>query len=185
MVDSTRPFNIANPPLPASPADGLYAKVNLFIQNCIDGNLKEVQRWLKEGFNPNRGDDRIYTALHCLCEHEWNDSSFLIATHLCVYGANVNADSPSHDGWTPLHLAAWTGNHQACQFLLNNGGNPTLTDWFGASPLQVAEYSEHSALATVKLLQEATMQWTQRQKSSSSNNSSNNSSNTEHSNSKL
>ena len=56
-----------------------------------------------------------------VCEH-WTDkinnkngqnklsSSYNTATFLVSNGADVNADNPATDGWTPLHLSCWAGS---------------------------------------------------------------------------
>jgi hypothetical protein len=63
-----------------------------------------------------------------------------IARLLVECGAEVNASQPGHDGWTPLHLAAWSGNARAVAFLLSAGADISLADWYtlflARTPLQ-------------------------------------------------
>ena len=93
-----------------------------------------------EGVDVNRSDGDLYTALHRVVEHFSAEKNHLAILRILVArGANVNADLPATDGWTPLHIAAWSGSVEAVEFLLNAGANPTLTDWYGQTPYKVRQ----------------------------------------------
>ena len=47
-------------------------------------------------------------------------------------------DQLNHDGWAPLHLAAYNGHEVIVKFLLENGANPQLRDSEKSTPLHRA-----------------------------------------------
>ena len=118
-----------------------------FFAACLAGDVKLVRTLLDNGFRPNRGDDDLYTALHRLTEVFRPKVHGAVAQLLVERGADVNADHPATDGWTPLHLAAWSGNAEAVRFLLLNNADASLGDWYGQTPLQVAQYAGHHEAA--------------------------------------
>ena len=121
----------------------------LFFRLCLEADLVGVEKMLDDGYRVNRGDDDLYTALHRVCERwESNEKHLPIAELLVARGANVDADNPATDGWTPLHLAAWAGKADACSFLLSEGAT-SFGDWYGQTPLQVAVYAGHEEAASV------------------------------------
>jgi len=121
-----------------------------FFAAALRGDVERVHHLLdEEGVNVNTGDGDLYTALHRVVEH------FIPALHegmlklLISKGANVNADLPATDGWTPLHLAAWGGSAEAVQLLLAAGANPTLCDWYGQTAFKIAKYSGNALVSDV------------------------------------
>ena len=101
-----------------------------FFKAALENDIKELKRLLESGYRINRGDEELYTALHRVCEH-WSSniitkdgiscSSYKTAKFLIANGADVNADNPATDGWTPLHLSCWAGSLGAVEFLIENG----------------------------------------------------------------
>lgn len=56
-------------------------------------------------------------------------------------GCNVNCSDKN--GWSPLIIAAYSGNEQLCSILLKAGANPNMTNQNGTTPLMyAADYSE-------------------------------------------
>jgi hypothetical protein len=54
------------------------------------------------------------------------------------------------EGATMLHLAAWHGDPEMIQFLLEHGADPTLRDLaFGSTPLGWAEHNRQEAAAAI------------------------------------
>jgi acetyl esterase len=121
-----------------------------FIRACVRGDLRGACSSLERGTSVDRRDGFGYTALGRVAE-DWRDGhggispSSAVAALLLARGANINAGNPSHDGWTPLHLAAWSGKAGAVRFLLAHGGDVAAKDWFGQTPLQVALQSSRQA----------------------------------------
>ena len=58
------------------------------------------------------------TALHVACHYDQEASAIVLLQR----GADINADDGA--GWTPLHHAAYDGNHLLVRFLLDRGANP-------------------------------------------------------------
>ena len=112
-----------------------------FFKAALENNIPELKVLLENGYRINRGDGDLYTALHRVCEH-WTDkinnkngqnklsSSYNTATFLVSNGADVNADNPATDGWTPLHLSCWAGSIGAVQFLIDNGARVNNPEWY-------------------------------------------------------
>ena len=129
-----------------------------FFKAALENNIPELKVLLENGYRINRGDGDLYTALHRVCEH-WTDkinnkngqnklsSSYNTATFLVSNGADVNADNPATDGWTPLHLSCWAGSIGAVQFLIDNGARVNYPDWYGATPKKIAIYAGHQEIA--------------------------------------
>ena len=145
------------PPPDPPPSPSYLEETEAFIRACVSGDATTVRAALDLGFRVSRQDGLGYTALHRLAERwkgnttrpERTSVSEKIGLLLLSHGAAVNADNPSHDGWTPLHLAAWSGSAIACNFLVNNGGNVHVRDWYGQTPLQIALYRRNNRAASV------------------------------------
>lgn len=64
-----------------------------------------------------------------------------LATHLLLaHGANAN--QATHEGRTPLHYAAATGDPHMISLLRKHGASPYLTDMAGRLPLHYAVVSD-------------------------------------------
>jgi len=55
---------------------------------------------------------------------------------LLKHGVNPNA--PAYSGYTPLHMAAWSGNARIVKRLLEKGADVKATDYSGLTPLHYA-----------------------------------------------
>lgn len=83
------------------------------------------------------GIDLLYAASNNEC---------LRLTHLLFSGLDVNWSD--YDNRTALHVAASMGHLDAVQKLIQCGADPALRDRFGATPLDDARRSQHSAVAS-------------------------------------
>ena len=66
-------------------------------------------------------------------------------------------DLQDESGFTPLHVAAESGNVPACLALLDGGAQKEMTDDLGWTPLHVAAYTGHSQVASILLRQGASV----------------------------
>lgn len=123
-----------------------------FFKAALENDIEVLKQMLDKGYRINRGDGDLYTALHRVCEHWSSDtsdtdgvsaSSDNTAKFLVANGADVNADNPATDGWTPLHLSCWAGRVGAVKFLIRNGARINYPDWYGATPKDIAAYAGH------------------------------------------
>ena len=55
--------------------------------------------------------------------------------------------------WTALHLAAYEGNHQLVEYLVNHGANIHAMNQSGYTPLKLAEYKGFTNLTQILSLE--------------------------------
>jgi ankyrin repeat protein len=67
--------------------------------------------------------------------------SSLVAPLVC------SVDLTDKQLWTPLHWAAYFGQHEMCHILIRAGADAGARDWQGWIPAQVARFASHSHLA--------------------------------------
>lgn len=145
--DDAFPTNSAEDPLPLDRA-------------IMSGNLSEVRALLKQGSNPNlrwsqRGDRLpIMEVLESPIYHYPITDRAEFLRVLLQHGADPNAKLcpfESRGTWdarmprcisskarTALHLAAFYGDRESVQLLLDAGADATWRDWTGASALDYA-----------------------------------------------
>ena len=67
--------------------------------------------------------------------------------HLIKLGVDVNAqDDLKHGSYrrgTALHYAIWECNPEQVRFLLDNGADPDIENWWGLTPLKQVEGRSH------------------------------------------
>ena len=85
------------------------------IEACIDGNLAEVNRLIKDGANPNAVDKDGDTAL---MQAAWKGHAEIAKILL---SAGANPDAARDDGTTALHVAAHYGYTEVAKVLLAAG----------------------------------------------------------------
>ena len=90
-----------------------------------DGNLDEVARLVREGFEVNQFDDLSSTPLHYAVE----GGHYLVAKWLLENGADVNAYEQDKIGETALSLAAQGSYPGIAELLLTHGANPDIPGW--------------------------------------------------------
>ena len=102
------------------------------IEACIDGNLAEVNRLIKDGANPNAKDEHGYTVLRLAAEKGHAE----IAKNLLLAWANPN--SVDNNGVTALMEAAVSGHSEVVKVLLSKGANPNAVTNDGVNALDAA-----------------------------------------------
>ena len=107
---------------------------------ACDNLESEVIRLVNEGSDVNACDDAGWTPLHFAAQ----SMAARIAEILLNYGAQV--DAMDTNGNTPLSNAVfgYTGNGETIIVLRRFGADPTLKNYYGVSPLELAleYYSE-------------------------------------------
>ena len=126
---------IGDTPLHWPAHNGYIEIVRLLLEHGADARAHEIN-WIGG------------TSLHWASERHPH-----IAQLLLNAGADVNArvvrPGSHHLGGTPLHWCARQKDDcaEVIAVLLKNGGDPTLTDAFGKTPLQYAEAAGHARVA--------------------------------------
>lgn len=80
--------------------------------------------------------DQGFTPLHSAVATDAGEATPEIVRLLLESGADPNAKS--HEGGTPLHSAAFTGDLEIAEMLLAYGADPNATDPKGRTPLDIA-----------------------------------------------
>ena len=115
---------------------------------AADEDSKAVLALLEKGADANAPFPIVGTrALMVAAAHGHTDT----VRALLDAGADVNAKD--FTGWTALHAAAFKGDHEIVQLLLEHGGIPGKASWFIRSPSGIAEGLGHKDI--VPLLKEA------------------------------
>jgi ankyrin repeat protein len=86
---------------------------------CTKGNVEEVTQLLKLGADASTVDVAGNTPLHLVCQGtNARENGCELAMLLLSCGANV--DALSNNGFSPLHVAAFSNNHSLCNLLIEN-----------------------------------------------------------------
>ena len=117
-----------------------------------DGNVGEVKRLLKEGYQPNLFDELGNTPLHYAAMRGHLD----VLHVLLAAGADVNAHDESVIGNTPLGEVARTCSFEVTKILIDAGANPTIAGWMRVTALdEVRTRAEPEGLRVRELLEQA------------------------------
>jgi ankyrin repeat protein len=96
-----------------------------------------VKVLLERGAKPSLPSrDQGFTPLHSAVATDAGEATVEIVRLLLETGADPNAKS--HEGGTPLHSAAFTGDLEIAELLLAYGADPNATDPKSLTPLDIA-----------------------------------------------
>jgi ankyrin repeat protein len=115
-----------------------------------DGDLKEVQRLLSEGYRLNEFDDLGKTPLHYAVE----SGHVAVIKTLLAAGADVNAHDERVIGNTPLREVAESCSYEIAKILIDAGADPTIPGWMQLSALHKARQRKRPEGVKVRQLLE-------------------------------
>ncbi len=91
------------------------------------GDLDEMERLVKSGFDVNRYDDMSFTPLHAAIVARQLEAAKWLLDH----NADVNANEEEKIGETPLCEAVKCDSPELVALLLDYGADPDLPGWMG------------------------------------------------------
>ena len=100
-------------------------------------DVKEIEKLLNQGANPNAHAANGYTALHVMA----SVGDTRIASLLIQRGANM--DSVALFGVAPIHIAARYDEHKIVKMLAQAGAKIDLTDEHRQTPLHTAVFYDN------------------------------------------
>ncbi|GFS56371.1 ankyrin repeat domain protein [Nephila pilipes] len=106
----------------------------------IEGDIKQIQRLIKEGLHVNLADESGCTLVHLAAFNNKKE----IAEFLFEKGANINA--VDKEQCTPLHYAVSKGHEEMVEFLLKKGANINVADHQGGTLLHFAAWNNKKGL---------------------------------------
>ena len=116
------------------------------------GNVEEVRRLLKNGYQPSEFDDLGKTPLHYAAECGHLD----VLKALIASGADVNAHDERVIGNTPLREVADNCSYEVAKVLIDAGADPTIPGWMQITALHKArERRRPEGLRVRELLERA------------------------------
>ena len=117
---------------------------------AASGDVGEVRRLLKEGYDPNEFDDLGQTPLHYAAEQ----AHLSVMSALLESGANVNAHDERVIGNTPLGDVAGNCSYEVAKLLIDAGADPTIPGWMQLTALhKAAERKRPEGLRVSQLLE--------------------------------
>ena len=96
--------------------------------------IQAMDRLIAQSSNLKTRDNIGRTPLHYACEQSTPCALYFTKK---LTEARVPINAQDHHGWTPLHVAAASGNGVAVEFLLENGADVRKLDILGRSPLHL------------------------------------------------
>src|SRR4051812_10339986 len=117
-----------------------------------DGDVAEVKRFLKEGYQANLFDELGKTPLHYAAIRGHLEVMYV----LLAAGADVNANDERVIGNTPLREVAGTCSFEVANILVDAGADPTIPGWMHLTALDLSsERTKPEGLRVRQLLKEA------------------------------
>lgn len=117
-----------------------------------DGDVAEVKRLLKDGYQPNVFDELGKTPLHYAAAR----GQLEVMEVLIASGADVNAHDESVIGNTPLREVAHNCSYEVAKILIDSGADPTIPGWMQITALHKArERTQPEGLRVRQLLEQA------------------------------
>ena len=108
--------------------------MDIFYQNILKGNIKEVKKFLRYGFDINTVFDLHKETPLMLAV---NERDYYLVEFLLEKGANLNARD--WDGQTALHKSSWlNGDLDILELLIEYGANVDAIDKHRRTPLMIA-----------------------------------------------
>ncbi|KAK2616717.1 hypothetical protein QQS21_000329 [Conoideocrella luteorostrata] len=124
-----------------------YRRIAKFYRAAKVGDIRDIEQLLCEGINPDlknlRGETPLWVAAM-----GWHEA----VVKILAQRSDVNINSLSKSGRSPLFWAASVGSKQIVAILLEAGANPDLVDEGGNTAFTVARKNRHWAV--VKLLED-------------------------------
>ena len=116
------------------------------------GDVAEVERLLKAGYQPNVFDDLSRTPLHYAAER----GHLQVMEVLIASGADVNAHDERTIGNTPLREVAGHCSYEVAKILIDASADPMIPGWMQITALHKArERTEPEGLRVRQLLEQA------------------------------
>lgn len=110
-------------------------------------NIKMVKLLIENGSNPHRKNNTKNSILHYAAEmpkDNYKMFEYLLSLkRFDSTGLFKNIDSQNDDGKTPLHFSAQIGNKNTAKFLVENGADKNVMDFFKQIPSELAEDCGH------------------------------------------
>ena len=116
----------------------------------MNGDVKTVDRLLREGMPVDVSDEGGWTALHLATRSNRTD----VIERLLHEGADVNRQTRLYEE-TPLHLAARFNMTKAVRLLLDNGADINLKNDNNKTPLDIADKGSEVESLLLQLQQSA------------------------------
>ncbi|KAL1517525.1 hypothetical protein ABEB36_001278 [Hypothenemus hampei] len=106
-----------------------------FFDSVIIGDLDELKKILKYGFDPNTLDHDFSSALHITAEKGDTSVAIVLLRHKEI---DINSHENTRTGDTPLITAVTYGRPQFVSLLLLHGADPNIRNHFEKTALHVA-----------------------------------------------
>ena len=131
-----------------------YYNVTNLHKLCRDGNINKVKKFV-EKLDEDELTEKLanrkgvfgYTPLHEAVASGKAD----VLDYVLKRTENAHVNCRANSGYTPLHLAASSGHRDCVKILLEHGADTTITDEFGKTPKESAEFSSEGSI--VRLFQ--------------------------------
>ncbi|KAJ4855373.1 ankyrin repeats (3 copies) domain-containing protein [Trichoderma breve] len=121
-----------------------WYRISDFYNAAKAGNVDTIERLLDEGVNPNLKNASGYTLLTVAILNEYEAAVKALAQR-----ADVDIDSSSDIGVSPLFLAATNGYERIVTILLEAGADPELKDDLGRMAVDIARENGYERIVEI------------------------------------